>query len=335
MTPRVQLLWLAFGPIGDSLMMTAVIHELVECNPKISIRIGARRNERMIREMLSEYSQVEVTRLRSIGDSITFLRNTHNAYLLIPPTFGVHGIHVKGLALTARHLFRVRTLGFSDKGFIQPYTIKHIFNIDSPYIDNIALLLRTAGFALPERIIPNPNLPELPVMSLGAQMPFIFVQLFAGNPSRTFSESRWRDVLTKIRHRYPIHELVVSLSKENKTSAEVIVRDLPNTHLYIDLSIPELVYALKHAKVFIGPDTGVTHIASVLGKNSVVIGNQSNPTWLPTYNPKAHILYASAQCTCDGKKGGECVVEDSGKKYLACMYNIKDTDILAALDRYM
>ena len=43
--------------------------------------------------------------------------------------------------------------------------------------------------------------------------------------------------------------------------------------------------------MYIGVDTGITHLASVLGKKSLVIAEQGAPHWLPYYNDNAVIVY--------------------------------------------
>lgn len=164
---------------------------------------------------------------------------------------------------------------------------------------------------------------------------YILIHPFPSNQHRTLPDARWRTLLLHLRKKYPEHLLIITGSEDDKSKYALIARGVDNVS-FVDAyvsSIQETMGVVARSDLFIGVDTGITHLASIFEKKTIVIGNNSNPLWLPTYNKNAIILRSSTGCTCVGNKEGSCSVVEDGVKYLACVYNISDSEIYAAIDQ--
>jgi ADP-heptose:LPS heptosyltransferase len=53
----------------------------------------------------------------------------------------------------------------------------------------------------------------------------------------------------------------------------------------------KLAAILKHARFFMGVDTGTTHVACFLGARVIVVAHNATANWLPYYHPNARVLY--------------------------------------------
>jgi len=85
----------------------------------------------------------------------------------------------------------------------------------------------------------------------------------------------------------------------------------------VNLPILEVAWLVGHAALYIGVDTGITHLAGVLGQKSIVISHFGDPTWIPTYNPNVRALVNSV-------RGKDAYIEEDGVRYRAAMYDISD-----------
>lgn len=331
MTKDRQLLWIAFGPIGEALMMAVTMQQLKALDPTISMSVGAVQKEGMVKDILRTQPDIKVSRAYPLFSALRFLRTAKKSesYLFIQPTFGTHRLRIKLFAWMAQHFFGIRTIGFFDAGSWQPYTYAIHFDADVLYYENVIKALRAAGFKTLTPQMPKLQISSEPV-AVAPRKPYIFIQAFAANPRRSFSPERWHKIAHGIHERYPGFQLVFSTTAENQDAMELIARGVPHSS-FIDLSIPQIVGLLEGTALFIGPDTGITHLASMLKIPSVVVGNRSNPTWLPTYSATTRILTNEQRCTCTGRKGGNCTILEDGKPYFACMYDITDDQLYSSI----
>jgi heptosyltransferase-3 len=89
---------------------------------------------------------------------------------------------------------------------------------------------------------------------------------------------------------------------EERAYAEAIARQVQVLNLAGDLSLAETATLLDHAKLFIGPDTAVTHIAAAVGIPTIALFGPSNPIkWGPW--PKG---YSRPESPWPWRGGGRC-----------------------------
>ena len=58
-----------------------------------------------------------------------------------------------------------------------------------------------------------------------------------------------------------------------------------------ECTMRELAALIENSLLYIGVDTGITHLAALLRARSLVIAHDGTPHWLPYYNENAVILY--------------------------------------------
>lgn len=102
---------------------------------------------------------------------------------------------------------------------------------------------------------------------------------------------------------------------------------------FSDLTIPEIIALASRARVFVGNDSGMAHIAAAVDAPTVVVfGSSNREHWRP-WNPKnevsTEIVYE--QFHCQPCAGYEC------KEYgdAPCIRNIAPEKVFAAIDRVL
>src|SRR5690606_30695999 len=102
---------------------------------------------------------------------------------------------------------------------------------------------------------------------------------------RALPAERNRQLIEHIINNYPRNPLIISGGPGNRDAYSRLVEGLAQPPPFIcDLAdFRGQLQMISACKLFIGVDTGTTHIASVLGSPVIVLGNRSNPCWLPTY----------------------------------------------------
>lgn len=315
-----------FGPMGDALMALALFDDLLTIAPNAKLLIITRRNASMIRTLASEYPQIEVREipngLRAVPFFIKILMQ--RGWTLL--TLGLVSI---GYSLPLRLFFLVialipgnRTIGFHDR--ILDVTLD--FNISLLMIDNLRRLL---PYAFPEwrgRIERPPHLrirKETPKDFFFKKGEYIAAHLFGVSIPHTLPPHRWRTLFSRIRKAYPTYQIILTGIPSQQAFAEEVSKGLEGVVVRTDFSIHELAYVLDNAALYIGIDTGVTHLAGLLQQKSLVIRHCADPTWIPTYNPHARVLLNSSRCLpTDPMLCG--VVTEDGREYRRSTYDISD-----------
>lgn len=331
MTVKRRIVWFAMGPIGDTLMTLAALSETT-ADDRVAILIIARRNSKLILDLASGMRDVTVVDASTwVGAVAALLQGltVSSSRVLIPPTFGSHSFYTKLFAVLWSLRPGAHVIGFADKGRVQPYRTCLVYDFSALYIDNVRRAFRVSGCSLEK----EGGRPSATFMPVPIDLPFkarayIAIHPFAANPKRSLSKERWRTLIAAVSEKYPV---VLTGSESDRQDLEWLSTGFSNVKVAAGLPIKETAYVLEHALRYVGVDTGITHLAGVLGLDSVVVGNNSNPTWLPTYNRNARILVESSHCTCTGDKGGNCIVVVDNNEYYRCMYEVPDAVILAAV----
>jgi len=252
--------------------------------------------------------------------------------LFDPPTFKTAGFLGRLLTLLNRQsAFRSKTIGPDDR--------QNIFDL-TKYI------IRELGFVIKKEKPDFQFTPDATLLDNHQLAPqtYIVVHPFAANPSRSLPVDRWRALLKHLTDNYQ-SKIIISGGPNDKKAADLIVKDLSSQVEFG--SSPKIINTVGQGNLqqratlidralgYIGVDTGITHLACLLKKTSVIIGNLSNPCWLPTYNPKAKILFNKERCLCQGNKRGDCFVHYNGVNYFRCLFFIPQREIeLATADLF-
>jgi ADP-heptose:LPS heptosyltransferase len=323
----MNVLYVSYGSIGDFLMTLQVLSALHAAKPEWKITILTTRDV-PLRQMTAAYPYIQV---RSLAHGLLklFAKNV----FVIPFTFGTTTKRVRfmGRLLTRRAGSRLITFT-RERSHARGNHL--FFDLQSSYVKNLYRLLDLFSITHPDTLsFEYPKNPDFLRKQDLSNDSYIVVEPFAGNPVRSLPVSRWIGLLKELQSFYA-GPVVFLGNPSSFDQMNTLIRDagISNArNMCVDPPARDVADLIDHSKLFIGVDTGLTHLAGVLGKRSVIIGNNSNPTWRPTYNPNATILTHDEHCTCRGDKGGNCFVEVEGKKYYRCMIEIPDTEILAAI----
>lgn len=325
-----EVQYLTFGAIGDALMATAALKEIVELSPGLQASIVLRKNVALIAPLCAKYPDIRVIDATTVSRLFARLPTLRTSVLVVQPTLGKQGRLVRVFTKVASMLGG-DSVGFWGAERRRLYTDVLQFDPASTYLDNIRRVLRAAGLATAPDGTPPILEFEKPIGFEAIRRPYILIHPFAANETRSLPLPRWNQLLEKISERFPAMVLVITGSATNAEAAKIVTNGLTHTRVVLDAPLLEVAEHIRGAQLYIGVDTGISHLAAVQQKKMILIGNRSNPTWLPTYNKNARILVNTEHCTCDGKKGGDCRVTIEGKQYYRCMYEITDEEILNAV----
>ncbi len=155
------------------------------------------------------------------------------------------------------------------------------------------------------------------------------LHLFGASIKHAIPLERWRRLLGWLHHEHPGLGLVLTgMPAESEVIAEVSA-GLP-VHAAVGFSMPELIEAIDGAALYVGIDTGVTHLACLLQQKSLVVRHCSDPSWVPDYNPNARILLNSRNCNPEDPT--HClVVSKEGVEYRRCAYDISDKILIESV----
>lgn len=161
-------------------------------------------------------------------------------------------------------------------------------------------------------------------------VPYVVLHFFAPQTRRSVPVENAREILSAIHTNFPALHLVLTCTKKELERAERIAADMP-VEIRHDLSPSALISLFAGTDAYVGVDTGVTHLACHIGIPCVVLGNCSNPCWLPYYAQRAAILFEPRRCGCNGNKTGECQEETPEGPVYRCLFDIEPKLVIEKL----
>ena len=294
-----RIIYFHNGSLGDFLMTLHLCENIYAANPKLDIVVLVPRNEVVCRQLVQRYPFVEViyANKKNIRALISLLRQGNCC--ITPPTPGRIPLSTK-IAAKALSLIKGAMIGFEDSSpfnrflytKILPYDIRRLYFEtleDVAKTLNIPITYPTLSF----HYTPTPSI--LTELNLQKNNYLVF-HPFGSSSERSFSRSDLKNLVQKLRTAFPTLVIVISGSEKDEERYRGVLTELTEKSSVALMTgvirAKELATLLSYAKLFIGVDTGVTHLASILGTKSIVIAHKASPpNWLPYYNAKASILY--------------------------------------------
>ena len=157
---------------------------------------------------------------------------------------------------------------------------------------------------------------------------YVVIHPCGSNAIRTLSSEEIEAIIQVIREKQPSLKVAFTGSRKDRVHIEAALTRLAkgavgSSGYIVDLagilSMNELENVLAASRLYIGVDTGVTHIACMLGVQSLVVAHAASLLqWLPYYNANARIMYAIKDCPHGMNEGFEHIKEcyDEGSRYL-------------------
>ncbi len=328
-----------FGPIGDAIMTTALFDDILNLDPQAHFVVLARNNAGMMRDIMRAYPQIEIREIPSGAASLRVFASTFTkrCNFLALGVAGKYSLRIKLFFALLSLRPGNRVIGFNDResGHRSKLWIHKIFFFDPTMrtIDNFRQLLPPlfgervrALFGTPPHVALELQKPEEWSLAEGS---YIAIHFFGSRVIRRLPPRRMVGLLKELRRLYPTYTLVLTGSREDTAAAEDLKKAVPDIELCMDKSLLEVGYIIEHAALYVGVDTGITHLAGVLQQKSIILSHSADPMWMPLYNPNARVLLNSTRCTC--WTTGDCLVVEDGVAYRRCLVDISDTLILSSI----
>ncbi len=230
-------------------------------------------------------------------------------------------------------------VGFDDGEKVNKtlYTKQLNFNTKVAFDEHMRALLKELGYRV---IYDNPSLACKDTKSefrRSIHKPYIVVHPFGSSKKRSKEGAELVALVSSMRNIFPRHEIVITGSPEDKKTYAGSLNLLENEENVLNVvgqaSTRELCSLIAQAELFVGVDTGITHLACFLNKESVVLAHHATmPTWLPYYNENATILYHVRGCPHDIYEGREHLLACC-KEGFRCMDKIPQEQIEKVLTR--
>ena len=126
------------------------------------------------------------------------------------------------------------------------------------------------------------------------ERPLIALHPGSGSPSKNWDMVRWVEVCQGLRDQCPDAAFVVISGEAEHQRMEEILRmfseaDLPHTNVH-GVPLPEVAQILKCCDLFLGHDSGVSHLAGACGIPAVILfGPTVHEIWAPQ-NPQVSVI---------------------------------------------
>lgn len=168
--------------------------------------------------------------------------------------------------------------------------------------------------------------------------PFIVIHITPSRKRWTFPIPRWKRVIDQTLSLLPEATIILTGSKSDfdfvQRLASLCANDKVKNYAGI-LTPTELISIIHYSNLYIGVDTGITHLASMMEHKSLVIGHNVAPTSLPTYAPNTIVLRNNEKCVCVGDRTFTCIAEEDGAQYTRCTLYITDEMVLNGLKKLL
>lgn len=282
MSNKKNIVYFLNGSIGDFLMVLFLMKVINEqSGGNYNLYISTPRLAEEFKKLSVLYPFVSV-----IGQKprqLFFLFGKNN-YCILPPTTGKNPWHIKIMAF-----FFGKVISFDDGSVLDKFIFYKIlpFNTKVLFIEMLLSLLPV----LKLKEIKTDLKLEFRGEKFISQKPYILFHPFGSNAGRSILGDKLCSVCFILRKYFPDHQIMISGSLKDLEQLPLIdVSDVVSVPKNLS-AIVDRVDVINNADFFVGVDTGITHLASVLQKESIILAENGTPHWLPYYNKNSLIVF--------------------------------------------
>ena len=310
-----NLIYFQNGSIGDFLMTIFFLENVYLNDDSIKLYIVVPKNKVFLSQFLKKYSYINLILANRknihgwLGIFSLFKFSFYKNLIITVPTPGRLPLGIKIIAkLTAMH-FKSLLAGSDDGQGINKliYNKLYKYNKQINYPECLKSILKILDFEIKKE---NPILEHADESNILEQLKleknnYVVIHARAATKGRSLDNQCLRLLVNSIISIDGEMKILLTGSTSDRDFLSGFESEFKNVVLGINLSVVDLCGVIKKSKLFIGVDTGITHVASFLGKKSLVLAQSGTPNWLPYYNDQAIILYAINDCTYNIYSGQE------------------------------
>jgi ADP-heptose:LPS heptosyltransferase len=246
------------------------------------------------------------------------------------------------VASRARHRVGVASYQYA-------FLYNHLLSSASDYwrrrdIHSAEQQLALLGFAgVPVDDLPMSLLPVTPEASLSLEAKFVSRELgpldglgdyALVHPTAAFATKQWATENFAMASEYlfekGLRTIAIAAPFESAILRELESASQTPVISFNDLTLPEITVLASRAKVFVGNDSGIAHIAAAVNTPSVVIfGSSSRTHWRPWTDAPNEVVYE--EWPCQPCAGYTCEVFGEPK----CILSVKPASVLEAIGRLL
>jgi glycosyltransferase involved in cell wall biosynthesis len=279
------------GSIGDFLMFVYLSERLMQTNRFADVTFYVSKNADALCPLVAAYPY-----LRVVTISVPMHMPCGQKTIIVPPTPGRLPLSLKLYVWLLTFGSGNKSYGFQDSGpLCSLYTHVRKYDTDKLYIDTLRDLAEDIGAprdANPPRLAFEAD-PHVLASYIVAAKRYIIFHPGASNPKRMFSESDAVELVSHLRTRYADYEVLISGGGSEGSLVSAIVQASRSEHVraLVDVPLSDIAALLQNAALYIGTDTGITHLACFLGTPVLEVAHNATANWLVWYAPQAKVLY--------------------------------------------
>jgi len=307
-----NLIYFQNGSFGDFLMMIFFLENIHLNDCDLNLFVVVPKNYEFLSQIAREYPYLNIIlanrkSMKGLVGVFKLGKFIFSKNLVITaPTPGKLSFYIKIIAKKLSFFRGSQLVGFEDGQKINKFIYSKLlkYNTRIIYPDFLKKVIEELGFEVKKK------LPELKYgkdenilreLSLEEKKYIVFNPL-AATKGRSFKLEEISEIIEFLKVSAPEIEIILTGSSSDKKILNLFEE---KALVLINLEILKLCNLLDSSKLFIGVDTGTSHLASFLRVSSLVVAQNGTPNWLPYYNSNAVILYTVNHCKHDLYEGRE------------------------------
>ena len=158
--------------------------------------------------------------------------------------------------------------------------------------------------------------------------PFAVVHPAAAFDTKQWATDNFAQVIAEL-HAQQLPTVVITGPTETALVDRLQAMSATPVTAFTNLSLPEVTALISHARLFVGNDSGIAHIAAAVGSPSVVIFGSSNRAhWGPWATRPAEMVFDELDCQpchgyfCEEFEQPECIKRVGVERVLAAIERV-------------
>jgi ADP-heptose:LPS heptosyltransferase len=257
------------------------------------------RNLNFLQGLVESYPHISIVEISRRRGWVQLLIMTQGPTLVtIQPTVGTIPLKVKFVAWLLSRRRGSEYVGFQDQGPLCKtlYSKTLVYNTDRLYSENMQSVVRALGAPVLVQVPELKITPDFkPIQTCGLdQRRYMVFHPGASVPKRSFTAQAARDVIEHVLKGNPEMHGVLSGSNSEGNWIEKIRNGIQEKERIVNAigcSAQQIAAFIQSGQLFVGTDSGITHLACYLRASVIVAAHYGTTNWLPFYCPSAVVLY--------------------------------------------